>query len=239
VPLVSNNSNFVKSTPILCSWDDALTTFHEFGHAVHGLSSSVRYPSLAGTNVARDFVEFPSQINENWLSTTEILKRFAVHCQTGQPMSPDLVGRIKKAATFNQGFSTVEYLASAIVDMRLHLAGDLAIDPRRFERETLADLGMPKEMVMRHRIPHFGHVFSGDGYAAGYYAYLWSEVLDHDAFEAFLEGDGPWDRAVAKRFHDDILCVGNTIDPAAAYRSFRGRDPSIEPLLRFRGFPVS
>lgn len=239
MPIISNNSNFVKGAPgapILVSWDDAETLFHEFGHALHGLSSQVHYPTLSGTSVPRDFVEFPSQINEHWLSTPEVLSRFALHCETGKPMPAELVERIRKAATFNQGFATVEFLASAIVDMKLHLAGDVVIEPRIFEQEALAALGMPKEIVMRHRIPHFGHVFSDDGYAAGYYAYLWAEVLDHDAFQAFKDAGGPYDKAVAKRYHDDILKVGNTIDPAVAYRNFRGHDPSIEPLLRYRGF---
>jgi peptidyl-dipeptidase Dcp len=239
--IVSNNSNFVKAAPgapVLISWDDADTTFHEFGHAIHGLSSSVSYPSLSGTNVARDYVEFPSQLNEHWLSTPEVLKRFAIHYKSGQPMSPELVARIHRASTFNQGFATVEYLASGIVDMKLHLAGDVPIDPHRFEQETLAAIGMPKEIVMRHRIPHFGHIFSDDGYAAGYYSYIWSEVLDHDAYQAFLEAGGPYDKAVAKRLHDCVLKVGNTVDPAVAYRNFRGKDPSIEPLLRYRGFPT-
>ena len=237
--IVSNNSNFVKGAagaPVLISWDDAETLFHEFGHAIHGLSSDVHYPTLSGTNVPRDFVEFPSQINENWLPTPEVLGRFALHYKTGDPMPVDLVARIRRAATFNQGFATVEFLASAIVDMKLHLAGDVPIEPRVFEQETLAALGMPKEIVMRHRIPHFGHVFSDDGYAAGYYAYLWAEVLDHDAFEAFNEAGGPFDKSVAKRYHDDILKVGNTVDPAVAYRKFRGREPSIVPLLKYRGF---
>ncbi|MGE0491414.1 MAG: M3 family metallopeptidase [Vulcanimicrobiota bacterium] len=241
-PIVSNNSNYVKGKPgepVLISWDDAETMFHEFGHALHGLNSNVNYPSLAGTNVARDYVEFPSQVNEHWLSTPEVLNQFALHYQTGKAMPAELVEKIEKAATFNQGFATVEYLASAIVDMKLHLAGEVEIDTRKFEKETLDALGMPKEIVMRHRIPQFGHVFSGDGYSAGYYSYLWSEVLDHDCWEAFLEADGPYDKKVAKRLHDDIMQVGNTIDPAVAYRNFRGRDPKIEALLRSRGFPTS
>jgi peptidyl-dipeptidase Dcp len=238
-PIVSNNSNFVKGdagAPILISWDDAITLFHEFGHALHGLNSDVKYPSLAGTNVVRDFVEFPSQLNENWLATPEVLSRFAVHYQTGKPIPPELVAKIKKASTFNQGFATVEYLASALVDMKLHLAGSEPVDPDAFERKTLADLGMPSEMVMRHRTPQFGHIFSGDSYSAGYYSYLWAEVLDHDAFEVFKAAGGPYDKAVAKRLHDDIMAVGNSIDPAQAYRNFRGSDPKIDGLLRARGF---
>jgi peptidyl-dipeptidase Dcp len=242
-PIVSNNTNFVKDEsggPVMISWDDAVTLFHEFGHALHGLNSDVKYPSLAGTNVVRDFVEFPSQLNENWLSTPEVLSRFALHYQTGKPIPPALVAKIKKASTFNQGFATVEYLASALVDMKLHLAGDLPIDPGEFERTTLASLGMPAEMVMRHRTPQFSHIFSSDAYSAGYYSYLWAEVLDHDAFEAFTEAGGPYDKAVAKRLHDDIMMVGNGVDPGEAYRNFRGADPKIDGLLRARGFaPLS
>jgi peptidyl-dipeptidase Dcp len=240
-PIVSNNTNFVKDeggSPLLISWDDAVTLFHEFGHALHGLNSDVKYPSLAGTNVVRDFVEFPSQLNENWLATPEVLSRFAVHYQTGKPIPPELVAKIKKASTFNQGFATVEYLASALVDMKLHLAGDRPIDPTEFERTTLASLGMPAEMVMRHRTPQFGHIFSSDAYSAGYYSYLWAEVLDHDAFEAFTEAGGAYDKTVAKRLHDDIMVVGNSVDPGQAYRNFRGSDPKIDGLLRARGFSV-
>ncbi len=240
-PIVSNNSNYIQGKPgepVLISWDDAETMFHEFGHALHGLLSDVRYPSLAGTNVARDYVEFPSQVNEHWLSTPELLNRFALHYQSGEAMPTELVEKIEKAATFNQGFATVEYLASAIVDMKLHLAGDKKLDMKSFEKETLEELGLPPEIVMRHRIPHFGHVFSGDGYSAGYYSYLWSEVLDQDAWEAFKEGKGPFDQEVAKSLKEHILAVGNTLEPAQAYRNFRGRDPKIEPLLKSRGFPT-
>jgi peptidyl-dipeptidase Dcp len=241
-PIVSNNTNFVKGEsgdPLLISWDDAVTLFHEFGHALHGLSSDVAYPSLAGTNVVRDFVEFPSQLHENWLSTPEVLSRFAVHYQTGQPIPPALVAKIKNASTFNQGFATVEYLASALVDMKLHLAGEDAVDVDEFERTSLASLGMPPEVVMRHRTPQFAHIFSSDAYSAGYYSYLWAEVLDHDAFEAFIEAGGPYDEGVAKRLHDDIMAVGNGVDPAQAYRNFRGSDPKIDGLLRARGFAGS
>ncbi len=239
-PIVSNNTNFLPprpGEPVLISWDDAVTLFHEFGHALHGLNSDVTYPTLAGTNVATDFVEFPSQLNENWLQTPEILSRFCVHYRTGKPIPAELVDKIRRARTFNSGFQTVEYLAGAIVDMKLHLAGNVSIDPDAFERDTLKSLGMPEEIVMRHRTTQFGHVFSGDQYAAGYYSYLWSEVLDHDAFEAFLEAGGPYDPRVARRYHDDILSVGNTLDPAEAYRHFRGRDPRIDAYLRAKGFP--
>jgi len=239
--IVSNNSNFVKGAPgepVLISWDDATTLFHEFGHALHGLNSNVSYPSLSGTNVARDYVEFPSQLLEHWLSTPEVLNRFALHYKTGKPLPAELVQRIERAATFNQGFITVEYLASALVDMKLHLAGDKPIDPDAFERETLAGLGMPKEIVMRHRTPQFSHVFSSDGYSAGYYSYLWSDTLSADAWEAFTEAGGPYDKAVAKRLYDHVFSIGNTVDPAEAYRAFRGRDAGTAALMRKRGFPV-
>lgn len=240
--IVSNNSNFVKGTPgepVLISWDDATTLFHEFGHALHGLSSNVTYPSLSGTAVARDYVEFPSQLLEHWLSTPQVLQRFATHYQTGEPIPQALVDRIKAASTFNQGFGTVEYLASALIDMKLHLAGNATIDPDAFERETLAELGMPSEIVMRHRTPQFGHVFSSDGYSAGYYSYLWSDVITADAAEAFTEAPGGlYDADVARRLRESIFSIGNTIDPAEGYRRFRGRDPRIEALMRKRGFPV-
>ena len=239
--IVSNNSNFVKGKPgepVLISWDDATTMFHEFGHALHGLASNVTYPSVAGTAVARDYVEFPSQLLEHWLSTPEVLQRFAVHYQTGKPIPQTLVDRIKRASTFNEGFATTEYLSSALVDMKLHLAGSQKIDPDAFEKQTLAELGMPSELVMRHRTPQFGHVFASDGYSAGYYSYLWSDVLTADAFQAFVEGGGPYDKKVAERLRKYIFSVGNTVDPATAYRSFRGRDPRVEALMRKRGFPV-
>ncbi len=239
--IVSNNANFVKGKPgepVLISWDDATTMFHEFGHALHGLSSNVTYPSLSGTNVARDYVEFPSQLLEHWVSTPEVLQRFALHYQTGKPIPQALVDKIKKAATFNQGFATTEYLSSALVDMKLHLAGDKKIDADAFEKETLAALGMPREIVMRHRTPQFGHVFSSDGYSAGYYSYLWSDVLTADSFGAFTEAKGPYDKDVAARLTKYIFSVGNTVDPAEAYRNFRGRDPNVDALMIKRGFPV-
>ncbi len=238
--IVSNNSNFVKGKPgepVLVSWEDATTLFHEFGHALHGLSSNVTYPSVSGTSVARDYVEFPSQLLEHWLSTPEVLNRYALHYQTGKPIPKALVDKIEAAEKFNEGFKTVEYLSSALIDMKLHLAGDTAIDADRFERETLASLGMPREIVMRHRTPQFNHVFSGDGYSAGYYSYLWSDTITADAWEAFTEAGGPWDKAVGKRLKT-LLSLGNTVDPADAYRSFRGREPGIAALMRKRGFPV-
>ena len=240
--LVSNNSNFVKGKPgeaVLISWDDAVTMFHEFGHALHGLSSNVTYPTLSGTNVATDYVEFPSQILEHWLATPEVLQKFAVHYQTGKPIPQELVDKIKKAATFNEGFATTEYLSSALVDMKLHLAGDQKIDPDKFEADTLAALKMPSELVMRHRTPQFGHLFQSDDYSAGYYSYMWSDVLTADAFEAFTEGKGPYDKAVGDKLVKYVFSIGNTIDPAEGYRLFRGRDPKVEALMRKRGFPVA
>ncbi len=238
--IVSNNSNFVKGKPgepVLISWDDATTMFHEFGHALHGLSSNVTYPTLSGTAVARDYVEFPSQLLEHWLSTPEVLQKYAVHYKTGNPIPQDLVDKISRAATFNQGFATTEYLASALIDMKLHLAGSQKIDVAKFEKETLDALGMPKELVMRHRTPQFAHAFGSDGYSAGYYSYLWSDVITADSFGAFTEGKGPYDKAVGKKLVDNIFSVGNTIDPAEAYRNFRGRDPKVEALMKKRGFP--
>ena len=237
--IVSNNANFVKGKPgepLLISWDDAQTMFHEFGHALHGLNSNVTYPSLSGTAVARDYVEFPSQLLEHWLATPEVLQRFAVHYQTGKPIPQNLVDRIKRAKTFNEGFITVEYLSAAIVDMKMHLAGGEKIDPDAFEKKTLAELGMPDEIVMRHRTPQFLHVFASDGYSAGYYSYLWADVLTADAYGAFVEAGGPYDHKVADRLRKYIFSVGNTIDPAVAYRNFRGRDPRVAALMKKRGF---
>jgi peptidyl-dipeptidase Dcp len=242
--IASNNTNFVKPAPgrpVLISWDDATTLFHEFGHALHAMNSNVTYPSVSGTNVARDFVEFPSQLNENWLPTKEVLSRFAVDEQ-GHPIPQALVDKVLKAQTFNTGFTVTEYLAAAIMDMKLHTTpqgpNDPPIDPDKFEKQTLDALGMPSEIVMRHRTSQFFHVFQSDDYAAGYYSYLWAEVLDHDAFEAFKEAMGPWDPAVAKRLEDDIMSVGDTVDPAVAFRNFRGRDPKVDAYLRAKGFPV-
>lgn len=240
--IVSNNSNFVKGKPgepILISWTDATTLFHEFGHALHGLSSNVTYPTLSGTNVVRDYVEFPSQLLENWLATPEVLSKYALHYQTGQPIPQVLVDRINRASSFNQGFATTEFLASALIDMKLHLAGAQKIDPDQFERETLAEMGMPHELVMRHRTPQFTHVFSSDGYSAGYYSYLWSVVLAADAFSAFTEAGGPYDKAVAARLRKNVFTVGNTVDPAAGYRTFRGHDPKIDALMKQRNFPLA
>lgn len=242
--IASNNTNFVKPAPgkpVLISWDDAVTLFHEFGHALHAMNSDVTYPSVSGTNVDRDFVEFPSQLNENFLPTKEVLSRFAVD-ENGKPIPQALVDKVLKAQTFNTGFEVTEYLAAAIMDMKLHTTpqgpNDAPIDPDKFEKQTLDALGMPSEIVMRHRTSQFFHVFQSDDYAAGYYSYLWAEVLDHDAFEAFTEAKGPWDPAVAKRLHDDIMSVGDTVDPAEAFRKFRGRDPQVGAYLRAKGFPA-
>jgi peptidyl-dipeptidase Dcp len=240
-PIVSNNSNFIRAEegqPVLISWDDATTLFHEFGHALHGLLSNVTWPSQSGTNVSWDFVEFPSQVFEHWLSTPEVLKKFATHYQTGDSIPQELLDKIEKAATFNQGFGTVEFLASALMDMKLHLAGDVTIDPAEFEQKTLAELGMPAEMVMRHRLPHFSHVFSGDGYSAGYYSYLWADALTADAAEAFEEAGSFYDRELGTRLLETVFSVGDTVDPAASFRRFRGRDVDTSALLRKRGFPA-
>ena len=240
--IVSNNSNFVKGNPgepVLISWDDAETLFHEFGHALHGLSSNVTYPTLSGTAVARDYVEFPSQLLEHWLSTPEVLQRFALHHQTGEPIPQALVERIAKASTFNEGFATTEYLASALIDMRMHLAGETPINAREFEKRVLDEYGLPSEIVMRHRAPHFLHVFDGDGYSAGYYSYLWSDVLTADAAEAFVQAGGFYDPTVAERLRRYIFSAGNTVDPAEAYRQFRGREAQVDALMRKRGFPVA
>ena len=239
--IVSNNSNFVPGAEgevVLISWDDAETLFHEFGHALHGLCSEVTYPSQSGTSVARDYVEFPSQLLEHWLSTPEVLNKYAVHYETGQPMPQALLDKIQRAATFNEGFATVEYLASALVDMKLHLAGEVDINPDTFEREALVELGMPREIVMRHRTPHFQHIFAGDAYSAGYYSYLWSDALTADAAEVFEDAGSFYDRDVADRLYKSVFSVGDTIDPADGFRAFRGRDVDTRALLRKRGFPV-
>ena len=241
--IVSNNTNFIRGKagePVLISWDDATTLFHEFGHALHGLLSSVNYPSLSGTAVFNDYVEFPSQVLEHWVTTPEVLNRFALHYQTGKPMPHELLEKIERASKFNQGFATVEYLSAALVDMKLHLAATpkKPIDPAAFERDTLAALSMPKEIVMRHRTTQFNHIFASDDYSAGYYSYLWSDTLAADAWEAFQEAGSPWDKATAKRLRDHVFSVGNTIDPAEAYRAFRGHDAGTAALMRKRGFAV-
>jgi peptidyl-dipeptidase Dcp len=238
--LASNNSNFVKPAPgeaVLVSWDDATTFFHEFGHALHFFSSKVKYPTL--NSGVRDYTEFQSQLLERWLSTDEVINQFLVHNKTGEPIPASLVEKIKKASTFNQGFDTTEYLASALIDMKLHLADPTNIDIDTFERETLAELNMPKELPMRHRTPHFGHVFSGEGYATAYYGYMWADVLTSDASEAFKEAPGGfYDDEVAAKLVKYLFAPRNSMDPAEAYRLFRGRDAKIEALMRDRGFPI-
>jgi peptidyl-dipeptidase Dcp len=237
--IASNNSNFIQGAPgepVLLSWDDAETFFHEFGHALHSLSSNVAYPTLNGG--VRDYTEFQSQLLERWLLTDEVIDRFLVHHKTGEPMPDALVAKIKKAATFNNGFATTEYLASALMDMAYHTTDPTGIDPDVFERETLARLHLPDEIVMRHRSPHFAHVFSGEGYSAGYYGYMWADVLTADAAEAFAEAPGGYyDEALAEKLVEYLFAVRNAVDPAEAYRAFRGRDADVGALMRDRGFP--
>jgi peptidyl-dipeptidase Dcp len=238
-PIIVNVMNFSKGAegePALLSFDDARTLFHEFGHALHGLLSDVTYPLIAGTNVATDFVELPSQLYEHWLSQPEILGRFAVHADTGEPMPKALLDRVLAARNFHQGFATIEYVASAMVDMEFHLRPSAdALDVAAFEAAALDKIGMPREIVMRHRTPHFTHVFSGDGYSAGYYSYLWSEVLDADAFKAFEETGDVFDAATAGRLKEFIYSAGYRREPADAYHAFRGRAPAVEALLEKRG----
>ena len=238
-PIVANTMSFTRgadSEPALLSFDDARTLFHEFGHALHGLLSDVTYPSIAGTSVSTDFVELPSQLYEHWLLTPEVLKRFAVHHRTGKRMPDALLQRLEAARKFNQGCATVEYVSSALADLELHsLTSAAGLDITTFERELLARLGMPREIVMRHRLPHFAHVFSGGGYAAGYYSYMWSEVMDADAFGAFEEAGNVFDRKTARRLAEFIYAAGNRRDPADAYVAFRGRLPTSEAMLKKRG----
>ena len=236
-PIIINVMNFAKAPagrPTLLTFDDARTLFHEFGHALHGLMSDVTFPSLSGTNVARDFVELPSQLYEHWFGVPEILAKHARHIETGEPMPAELIAKVKSAENAGQGFATVEYLASALVDMALHQAGDAA-DPMAIERETLAEIGMPNAIAMRHRTPQFAHLFSGDGYAAGYYSYMWAEVMDADAFEAFEATGDAFDKATADRLAEEILTKGGLPEPEAAYLAFRGAPPSVDALLRGRG----
>ncbi|MCH5376627.1 MAG: M3 family metallopeptidase, partial [Planctomycetes bacterium] len=238
--LVSNNSNFIKGAPgepVLISWDDANTFFHEMGHALHALSSNVAYPSL--NRGVRDYTEFQSQVLEYWLPTDRVVRNYLVHYETGEPIPDELVAKIKAAETINQGFATTEYLASALIDMALHTADPTNLDPDAFERETLEKLGMPDEIVMRHRTPHFGHIFSGEGYSAGYYGYMWADVLTADTAEAFQNAPGGfYDKALAEKMVKYLFAPRNAIDPAEAYRMFRGRDADVSALMRSRGFPV-
>ena len=233
IPIVVNNNNFAKGEPTLLSFDDARTLFHEFGHGLHGLLSNVHYERLAGTRVLRDFVELPSQLFEHWLSVPEVLKRFARHYQTNEPIPDELITKLKKARTFNQGFENVEFVASALLDMALHSCSNMdGLDLNQFEAEQLTRLGMPKEIVMRHRFPHFQHLFSGSSYASGYYVYLWAAVLDADGFEAFTEVGNPFDPVIAQRLLKYIYSSGNTKPPMEAYRAFRGKEPTVIPMLR-------
>jgi len=238
--LGSNNSNFIKGAPgeaVLISWDDATTLFHEFGHALHYFSSRVEYPTLNGG--VRDYTEFQSQLLERWLPTDKVIDSYLVHHETGEPIPDELVAKIKKAKTFNQGFVTTEYLASALLDMRYHTIDPKGIDIDTFEKEALAELKMPGEIVMRHRSPQFGHIFSGEGYSAAYYSYMWADVLTADAAEAFGEAPGGfYDKDLAKKLVDHLFAVRNAVDPGEAYRAFRGRDAKMEALMRDRGFPV-
>jgi len=238
-PIIVNVMNFSKGADgeaTLLTFDDARTLFHEFGHALHGLLSDVTYPVISGTAVARDFVELPSQLYEHWLSEPEILSRYAVHYKTGEPMPKELLDRLLAAENFNQGFATVEYTACALLDLDIHLLNDTdSLDVSAFERTALEDIGMPDAIIMRHRIPHFAHAFAGDGYSAGYYSYMWSEVMDADAFGAFKEAGDIFDPETAERLKTHIYAAGGKPDPEETYMAFRGRAPSIEPLLDGRG----
>ncbi|MGB5077880.1 MAG: M3 family metallopeptidase [Sphingorhabdus sp.] len=237
--LASNNNNFVpgaNGVPTLISIDDASTLFHEFGHAIHYLNYDITWPGLGGT--PRDFVEYPSQVNENWLMTPYVLNTYAKHYQTGEPIPQALVDKLAVSETFNQGFSTVEYLSSAILDMKLHNRTEAVVDPSAFEAATLAEIGMPREMVMRHRLPQFNHLFADDGYSAGYYSYLWSETMDADTWAAFEEAGNVWDKTTAERFRSMLMATGNETDRIEAYRAFRGRDPDVKYIMKKRGFPT-
>jgi peptidyl-dipeptidase Dcp len=238
-PLIINVCNFAKGAdgqPSLLSPDDARTLFHEFGHGLHGMLSDVTYPSLSGTSVFTDFVELPSQLYEHWQERPEVLQRFARHCQTGEPLPEDLLKRFLAARKFNQAFATIEFVSSALIDLEFHTQpASAAKDVRSFERAELDKIGMPAEIVLRHRPTQFGHIFSGDHYASGYYSYMWSEVMDADAFGAFEEAGNIFDPAVAKRLLDNIYASGGSVDPEAAYVAFRGREPEPDALLRRRG----
>lgn len=239
--LSSNNSNFVKGAegePTLISWDDAETYFHEFGHALHFLSANVAYPT--SHSGVRDYTEFQSQLLERWLTTDEVIDKYLVHYKTGEPIPDELVAKIKQAATFNEGFKTTEYMASAIMDLLYHTTDPELIEPQKFEQEQLAALGMPKEIPMRHRSTHFGHIFSGEGYSSGYYGYMWAEVLTSDAAEAFAEAPGGfYDKEVSEKLVKYLFAIRNAMPPEEAYRMFRGRDAKVEALMRDRGFPVT
>ncbi len=233
-PVVINVCNFAKGEPALLSYDDARTLFHEFGHALHQMLSDVTYESVSGTSVARDFVELPSQLYEHWLEVPEVLAEFATHAETGAAMPAAMLEKVLGAATFNMGFQTVEYVASALVDLEFH-DGAAAADPMAKQAEVLAGLGMPRAILMRHATPHFAHVFSGDGYSSGYYSYMWSEVMDADAFAAFEEAGSAFDPERAKALEENILSTGGSRDAAELYTAFRGRLPGVEALLKGRG----
>ncbi|MFN4008458.1 MAG: M3 family metallopeptidase [Pannonibacter sp.] len=242
-PIIVNVMNFSKGAddePALLTFDDARTLFHEFGHGLHGLLSDVTYPMISGTSVARDFVELPSQLYEHWLSQPEVLSRFAVHYKTGEPMPKALLDKVLGARNFNQGFATVEYTACALIDLALHEMPDPSgIDVTAYEASALKDLGMPSEITMRHRLPHFAHAFAGEGYSSGYYSYMWSEVMDADAFSAFEETGNVFDPATAEKLYRHIYSAGGRQDPDAAYKAFRGRGPNINALLEKRGLKAA
>ncbi|MBE1283612.1 MAG: peptidase M3 [Rhodobacteraceae bacterium] len=233
-PIVINVCNFAKGDPALLSYDDARTLFHEFGHALHQMLSNVTYESISGTSVARDFVELPSQLYEHWLEVPEVLAEFATHAETGEPMPKDMLDKVLGAATFDMGFQTVEYVASALVDLAFH-DGPAPSDPMAKQTQVLESIGMPRAIIMRHATPHFAHVFAGDGYSSGYYSYMWSEVMDADAFAAFEEAGGAFDPDRAKALEDNILSTGGSRDAAELYVAFRGRLPGVDALLKGRG----
>ena len=232
--VVLNVCNFAKGDPALLSWDDARTLFHEFGHALHHILSDVTHGFVSGTSVARDFVELPSQLYEHWLTVPEVLRTHARHVETGEPMPPEMLERLLAAQNFDQGFATVEYVASALVDLEFH-AGPPPADPMQRQAEVLEGIGLPRAIRMRHATPHFLHVFAGDGYSSGYYSYMWSEVMDADAFAAFTEAGDPFDAAMAQRLEECVLAAGGSEEPEALYTRFRGRMPGVEALLRGRG----
>ena len=233
-PVVINVCNFAKGDPALLSYDDARTLFHEFGHALHQMLSDVTYESISGTSVARDFVELPSQLYEHWLEVPEVLSEFATHAETGEPMPQEMLDKVLGAATYDMGFQTVEYVASAMVDLAFH-EGEAPDDPMAKQAAVLAEMGMPRAIRMRHATPHFAHVFSGDGYSSGYYSYMWSEVMDADAFAAFEEAGGAFDAEKAKALEENILSTGGSREAEELYLAFRGRMPGVEALLKGRG----
>jgi peptidyl-dipeptidase Dcp len=236
LPIVINNNNFAKASPTLLSFDDVRTLFHEFGHGLHGLLSNVRYERLAGTQVLRDFVELPSQLFENWALEPQVLQRHARHVETGEPMPAALLEKLKRARQFDQAWATIQYTGPALIDMALHaLPNGTPVDMAAFEAEQAQRLGIPQDIGQRHYLSHFQHLFASAGYAAGYYVYMWAEVLEADGFEAFTEAGDAFDAATAQRLLRTIYSTGNTQNPADAYRAFRGRDPRVEPMLHKRG----